>query len=228
MIDINTYARRLGLTFHNPDLLLQAITHRSYLNENRSTLQHNERMEFLGDAVLELVVTDFLFRKFPNKPEGELTTYRSALVNTQSLAASSEKLGVNDMLLLSKGESKDTGRARQLILANTFEAIIGAAYLDGGIKAATDFISKNIYPKIDEILTDCLWQNAKSHFQEAAQEQRGITPNYKTVSEEGPDHDKCFVVGVFLNKECVATGEGKSKQEAEQNAANTALKKTGW
>lgn len=228
MIDINTCARRLGLTFHNPDLLLEAITHRSYLNENRSTLRHNERMEFLGDAVLELIVTDFLFRKFPNKPEGELTTYRSALVNTQSLAASSEKLNVNDILLLSKGESKDTGRARQLILANTFEAIIGAAYLDGGIKAATDFISKNIYPKIDEILANNLWQNAKSHFQETAQEQRGITPNYKTISEEGPDHDKCFVVGVFLNKECIATGEGKSKQEAEQSAANEALKKNGW
>ncbi len=228
MTDINAYAQKLGITIRDTKFLLEALTHRSYLNENRSAAKHNERLEFLGDAVLELVVTDFLFREFPKKPEGELTAYRAALVNTQSLSETSEALGVNDMLLLSKGEAKDTGHSRQVILANAFEAILGSIYLDTGLEAASSFIAKHIYPKIDRIIKERLWQDAKSHFQEMAQEHRGITPNYKTLHEEGPDHEKRFVLGVFLNNEQIATGEGRSKQDAQQNAAQSALQETGW
>lgn len=228
MTDIHACAQKLGITIRDEKFLLEALTHRSYLNEHRSAGKHNERLEFLGDAVLELVVTDFLFHKFPQKPEGELTAYRAALVNTQSLCESSEVLGVNDMLLLSKGEAKDTGHSRQVILANAFEAILGAIYLDTGLDAVSAFISKHIYPKIDHIIKERLWQDAKSHFQEMAQEHRGITPNYTTLHEEGPDHEKHFVLGVFLRDEQIATGEGRSKQDAQQNAAQNALQKTGW
>ncbi|HEX8947054.1 MAG TPA: ribonuclease III [Candidatus Paceibacterota bacterium] len=229
MADFNVYAQRLGLTFKDLDILAEALTHRSYLNENRGvTGHHNERLEFLGDAVLELAATRFLFEKFPEKPEGDLTAYRAALVNTQSLSESAEALGVNDMLLLSKGESRDTGRARQIILANAFEAIIGATYLDQGYEAAERFIAAHIYPKIDAVVASRSWQDAKSRFQEAAQEHKGVTPCYKTLREEGPDHDKRFTVGVFLGAEQTAEGAGKSKQEAEQAAAKNALDKTGW
>lgn len=228
MTDIHTHAQKLGIKILDPKFLQEALTHRSYLNENRSATKHNERLEFLGDAVLELVVTNFLFRKFPSKPEGDLTAYRSALVNTQSLSESSQKLEVNDMLLLSKGEAKDTGHSRQIILANAFEAILGAIYLDTGLEAVTVFISKHIFPKIDRIIEEKLWQDAKSHFQEMAQEHRGITPSYTTIHEEGPDHKKHFVLGVFLDSEQIATGEGRSKQDAQQNAAAAAIKKMGW
>ncbi len=228
MTDIQTHAQKLGIKVRDTKFLLEALTHRSYLNENHTSTKHNERLEFLGDAVLELVVTDFLFRKFPKSPEGELTAYRSALVNTQSLSESSEALGVNDMLLLSKGEAKDTGHSRQVILANAFEAILGAIYLDTGLESVTTFIAEHIYPKIDRIIKDRLWQDAKSHFQEMAQEHKGITPNYKTLHEDGPDHEKRFVLGVFLDDEQIATGEGRSKQDAQQSAAAAALDKTGW
>jgi len=229
MIDFSLYAQRLGLNFNNLDFLAEALTHRSYLNENKSvTGHHNERLEFLGDAVLELATTRFLFDKFPNNQEGDLTAYRASLVNTQSLAETSEVLGVNDMLLLSKGESKDTGRARQFILADTFEAITGAVYLDQGYDAAESFIAKNIYPKIENVVANKLWQDDKSHFQEVAQERRGVTPSYKTLLEEGPDHDKKFTIGIFLGDKQVAQGTGKSKQEAEQDAAHRAIEETGW
>ncbi len=229
MIDFSLYAQRLGLNFNDLDFLAEALTHRSYLNENKSvTGHHNERLEFLGDAVLELATTRFLFDKFPNNQEGDLTAYRASLVNTQSLAETSEALGVNDMLLLSKGESKDTGRARQFILADTFEAITGAVYLDQGYDAAESFIAKNIYPKIENVVANKLWQDAKSHFQEVAQERRGVTPSYKTLLEEGPDHDKKFTIGIFLGDKQVAQGTGKSKQEAEQDAAHRAIEETGW
>jgi len=229
MIDFSLYAQRLGLNFNNLDFLAEALTHRSYLNENKSvTGHHNERLEFLGDAVLELATTRFLFDKFPNNQEGDLTAYRASLVNTQSLAETSEALGVNDMLLLSKGESKDTGRARQFILADTFEAITGAVYLDQGYDAAESFIAKNIYPKIENVVANKLWQDDKSHFQEVAQERRGVTPSYKTLLEEGPDHDKKFTIGIFLGDKQVAQGTGKSKQEAEQDAAHRAIEETGW
>lgn len=224
MSDFAAHAQKLGLTFTNLDLLVEALTHRSYLNENRTTSgHHNERLEFLGDAVLELAVTHFLFVRFPNKPEGDLTAYRAALVNTYSLAETAEGLGVNDMLLLSKGEKKDTGRARQIILANAFEAILGAIYLDQGFMAAEAFVSRTLYPKIDSVLKNRTWQDAKSQFQEVAQDKKSVTPTYKTVSESGPDHDKQFTVAVFLGDKEVARGEGKSKQEAEQAAAQAAL-----
>ena len=219
----------IGVTFADKGLLLSAITHRSYLNENRGAEQeHNERLEFLGDAVLELVVTDFLFRKYPEKAEGELTAIRAALVNTVSLSEMSTKLGINDFLLLSKGEAKDTGRARQYILANAFEALVGAMYIDQGYDAAQDFIARNLFERTDDIVSKRLWQDAKSRFQESAQEHVSVTPSYTTLDEVGPDHDRVFTVGVYLGSELVAKGEGRAKQEAEQDAAEKALAKKGW
>jgi ribonuclease III len=219
----------LGVTFDDVDILRSAITHRSYLNEHReATWDHNERLEFLGDAVLELVVTDYLFHKYPEKPEGELTAVRAALVNTTSLSLASEQLGVNDYLLMSKGEAKDVGRARQYILANVFEACIGAIYLDKGYETARDFIAKRLFPKTEEIVRKRLWQDPKSRFQELAQEHMSITPTYETLAQEGPDHDRIFTVGVFLRKELVAEGSGRSKQEAEQQAAEKGIEAKGW
>lgn len=219
----------LGIIFATPTLLLSAITHRSYLNEHReATWEHNERLEFLGDAVLELVVTDFLFTTYPEKTEGELTAIRAALVNTNSLAAASEQLGVNQYLLMSKGEAKDEGRARQYILANVFEACIGAIYLDQGYAVARDFIAGRLFAHTDEIIAKRLWQDPKSRFQELAQEHASITPTYETLSQEGPDHDRVFTVGVFLRHEKVADGKGRSKQEAEQQAAQAAITAKGW
>jgi ribonuclease-3 len=178
--------------------------------------------------VLELAVTHFLFNKYPTKPEGELTAFRAALVNTVSLAESAEAIGLNDMLLLSKGESRDTGRARQIILAKAFEALLGAIYLDQGYEAAEQFIGRHLYGKIDGVVQTRAWQDAKSRFQELAQEKKGFTPAYKTLAEIGPDHDKLFTVAVFVGTEQVAQGDGKSKQEAEQSAAQAAIDKTGW
>jgi ribonuclease-3 len=219
----------LGVQFVSAEYLLTAITHRSYLNEHReATWDHNERLEFLGDAVLELVVTDFLFAKYPEKPEGELTAIRAALVNTVSLAAASEKLGVNDYLLMSKGEAKDVGRARQYILANAFEACIGAIYMDRGYEASKEFIAGRLFEKTDEIVRKRLWQDAKSRFQELAQEHASVTPTYETLSQVGPDHDRVFTVGVFLRQEKVAEGSGRSKQEAEQQAAEKAIEAKDW
>lgn len=221
--------QKIGVEFKDKGLLKQAFTHRSYLNENRNLgLEHNERLEFLGDAVLELVVTDFLYKKYPKKPEGELTALRSALVNSTILAGVSTELGYNDFLLLSRGEAKDTGRARQYILANTFESVVGAMYLDQGYKACEDFINKVLTPQIKEIEEKRLWIDAKSFFQECAQEKMGITPSYLTRKEQGPDHDKEFIVGVYIGDTFVAEGKGKSKQEAEQSAARNGLEKKGW
>ena len=235
MPDFKIFAQNLGLAFNNLGLLTEALTHRSYLNEHRLPAQageytgnHNERLEFLGDAVLELATTDFLYTKFPAKPEGELTSYRAALVNTVSLAETARSLGVGEYLLLSRGEAKDTGRARDVILANAFEAIIGAIYLDSGYAAAEAFVAKNLYPKLDEVIEKRAYQDAKSRFQELAQEKRGTTPAYETLSQVGPDHARTFTVGVFIGNEEVARGEGNSKQDAEQAAARSALGKTGW
>lgn len=229
MPDFSILQKRLEYTFSTPDLLVEALTHRSYLNEHREyTGNHNERLEFLGDAVVELAVTDFLFKRFPAKPEGELTSYRAALVNTVSLAETAQALDINGHLLLSRGEAKDTGRARDVILADAFEAIIGAIYLDAGYEAADAFITKNLCSKIDDVIAKRSYQDAKSRFQEIAQEKRGITPNYETLSEVGPDHAKVFTVGVFIGTAEIARGEGVSKQEAEQSAAQAALAKMGW
>lgn len=227
--DLQSLQSVLGVTFSDPKVLLSAVTHRSYLNEHReATWEHNERLEFLGDAVLELVVTDFLFSKYPDKPEGELTAIRAALVNTNSLAAASEQLGVNKYLLMSKGESKDEGRARQYILANVFESCIGAMYLDQGYDTAKAFIAERLFGNTEEIVKKRLWQDAKSRFQELAQEHASITPTYDTLSQDGPDHDRIFTVGVFLRHEKVGEGKGRSKQEAEQQAAQAAITFKGW
>lgn len=227
--DLTRLEKILGAVFVEKSHLLSAVTHRSYLNEHREAVQeHNERLEFLGDAVLELVVTDYLYKKYPEKPEGELTAVRAALVNTISLADSAQKLGLSDFMLMSKGEAKDTGRARQYILANAFEAVIGAIYLDQGYEAAAKFIGEQLFLKTDRIVEKKLWQDAKSRFQELAQERVSITPSYEMLSQEGPDHDRLFTVGVFLRSEQVAAGKGRSKQEAEQDAAEKAIEAKGW
>ena len=223
------FEQKNNVTFKNKDLLKQAFIHRSYLNENRDLgIGHNERLEFLGDAVLELVVTDYLYNKYTTKSEGDLTAYRSALVNANTLSQVATEIGINDLLFLSKGEAKDKGRARQVILADTFEAVIGAIYMDQGYEGAEKFIAQNLFGMIEEIVSKGLWMDAKSRFQEKAQDRLGSTPAYKTVKEEGPDHDKQFTVGVFVGQELIAEGSGKSKQEAEQEAAKKALEARGW
>lgn len=227
--DISKLEESIGVKFKDQSILKAAVTHRSYLNEHRSSgLSHNERLEFLGDAVLELSVTSFLFREYPESNEGELTAFRAALVNTNTLSEASGRLGVNEFLLLSKGEAKDIGRARQYILANAFEALVGAIYLDQGYEKAADFVKRNLFHLLAEILEKKLWQDAKSRLQEVAQEKVSITPTYDVLKEEGPDHDKRFSIGVFLGKECAGEGIGQSKQEAEQAAARDALSKKGW
>lgn len=229
MHNLDPLTNSIGVQFKNIALLEQALTHRSYLNENKDeTLEHNERMEFLGDAVLELVITDFLFKHYPDEPEGVLTAYRSSLVNTVSISETARALGVNDFLRLSKGEAQDKGRARETILANAFEAIVGAIYLDQGYGSAETFIIKNLTPKLETVVEKRLWQDAKSRFQELAQEKEGVTPHYDVLNEVGPDHDRIFTVGVFLGEKEVARGEGKSKQEAEQSAAEAGISHMGW
>ncbi len=227
--DFSLFEKSIGIVFKNKDLLRHAFTHRSFINENKGQIrEHNERLEFLGDAVLELIVTDYLFNKYPEKTEGDLTSYRSALVNSTTLAALATELGMNDFLLLSHGESKDTGRARVYILANTFEAFLGALYIDQGYDAAKKFTAQHVFPLTDNIVEKGLWMDAKSRFQELAQEKIGSTPIYKTIKETGPDHDKEFTVGVYIGKDLAATGEGRSKQEAEQDAARKGLREKQW
>jgi ribonuclease-3 len=228
-MDFSILETNIGTTFKNKDLLRQAFIHRSYLNENRTVkLEHNERLEFLGDAVLELVITDYLYKKYPEKNEGDLTAYRSSLVNSNTLSDVAEKIGLNPFLLLSKGEAKDTGRARQFILANTFEALVGAIYIDQGYEAANTFIESHLFGLIEDIIEKNKYIDSKSKFQEQAQEKVGITPAYKLIKETGPDHNKIFTVGVYLREDLVVTGDGKSKQEAEQDAAEKALELKGW
>ncbi len=229
IMDFKQFEERAGVSFKDKSLLKQAFTHRSYINENRdSELEHNERLEFLGDAVLELVITDHLYHDMKDSDEGKLTAIRSALVNADTCARVATSLGANEFLLLSKGESRDTGRARQYILANTLEALIGALYIDQGYDSAKDFIIKNIASLADEVMRDGTWIDAKSLFQEKAQEFKGHTPVYKTTKESGPDHDKHFIVRVSVGDEVYGEGDGKSKQDAEQSAAKNALEKQGW
>lgn len=224
-------SKKLDVKFNSLDLIKTAVTHRSYLNEHRSyKLEHNERLEFLGDAVLELVVTEYLYKNYKN-PEGELTNWRAALVNGEMLAKISKNLGVEEFLLMSRGEAKDTGRARQYLLANAFEAIVGAIYLDqgeNGYEAARKFISENVITELPEILEKKSYQDPKSRFQEESQDKVGVTPSYRVISESGPDHDKKFVVGVYLGDELVAKGEGQSKQEAQRKAAEKGLEVKKW
>lgn len=215
--------------FKNPNLLREAFIHRSYLNEHPEIKSsHNERLEFLGDAVLELVTTEYLYIKYPNANEGELTAYRAALVNTETLSNVARETGMNDYLLLSRGELRDTGRARSVILANTFEAVLGAIFLDRGYIAVQGFLAHYLFPKTDKIVKEALWQDAKSLFQEKAQAISGVTPDYRVLGEVGPDHDKIFTVGLYLNQEQVSTGTGPSKQRAEQEAARLGLIIKEW
>ena len=223
------FEEKIGVIFNNKKIIQEAFTHRSFINENKEVgVPHNERMEFLGDAVLELVVTDFLYREYPDKNEGELTSIRAALVNTQSISEGAKMWEMNKYLLLSKGEAKDTGKARDYILANSFESVIGAIYLDRGYETAYGFIKKSLFHKTKNIVEEELWKDAKSRLQEKAQEVVNITPSYKVVNEEGPDHDKQFTVGVFLKDEKITEGIGSSKQEAEQLAAQSAVEIKGW
>lgn len=225
---INGLVQKIGVTFKDIKLLEQAVTHRSYLNENRDyELNHNERLEFLGDAVLELVVTEHLFNNFSN-PEGELTSWRAALVNGEMLSQIAREMGVDEYLLMSKGEAKDTGRARVYLLANAFEAIIGAIYLDQGYDTVKEFILKKVVVKLNEILKNKLYMDPKSYFQEKAQETEKVTPSYRVTKEWGPDHDKHFVMGVYLGDKLVAEGEGDSKQDAQREAARKGLEIKGW
>lgn len=229
MIDFSPFEKKLDIRFKNKKLLSQAFTHRSYLNENPSfEVGHNERLEFLGDAVLELIVTEYLYELYPTKPEGELTSLRAALVNAEMLADVGADLGMNDYLLLSRGERKDIGRARGYILANAFEALVGAIYLDQGYDTSSDFIKKVLLGRLGEVLEKKLWKDPKSTFQEEAQERLGITPSYRVIKEVGPDHQKKFSVGVYLGSELAGEGIGPSKQEAEVLAAQDALEKKGW
>ena len=229
MIQFSDFEKKTKIVFKNKDLLKQAFIHRSYINENTGTsLSHNERLEFLGDAVLELIVTDFLYKKYPNYTEGELTALRSALVNAVIISEIATDIGMNDYLLLSKGEAKDNGKARQYILANTYEAYVGAIYLDQEYNAVNKFVSESLLPKTEEIVNKKLWRDAKSLVQEKAQEFVNFTPAYRVLSESGPDHDKHFTVGIYFGSNLIAEGKGKSKQEAEQKAAEAALKIKNW
>ncbi len=217
--------KRVGIIFSDKNILKEALTHRSFLNEHPEwPTPHNERLEYLGDAVAELVVTEYLFATYPDKPEGDLTSFRAALVNAQMMARTAREILLDQSMFLSKGEAKDTGKARDVILANAFEAIVGAIYLDKGYNVASDFLRKVLIPHITEIIELKLYKDPKSLLQEIVQEQFRITPVYKVLKEDGPDHDKRFVVGVFFDERCVAEGKGTSKQEAENSAAHMALK----
>ncbi len=224
MKPLQDFQDRIGIQFNDVSLLERAFIHRSYLNEHpKPGLEHNERIEFLGDAVLELVVTDYLYRNYSN-PEGDLTNWRSALVKTESLAAVAEKLQIAGHFKLSRGESKGNSRSHALISANAVEAIIGAAYLDQGYDTAKKFITGHIISRLPEILETGTWMDPKSKFQELAQERFGLTPGYKVMDEAGPDHDKTFTIGVYVGDTLYGQGSGSSKQAGQQEAAAAALK----
>jgi len=218
--------KNIGVTFKNKDLLTEALTHRSYLNEYpKWPLPHNERLEYLGDAVLELLVSEELFKKFPKQPEGKLTVFRAALVNYQILAKVAERIGLQDFIMMSRGEKKDTGKAREVILANAMEALIGAIYLDQGFDVIRKFSDTFVMANLDEVLATKSYKDSKSELQEIVQERLKLTPTYDVVTEEGPAHRRTFTMGVYFGDKLIATGEGASKQEAESDAAKNALKK---
>ncbi|MBR3228665.1 ribonuclease III [Candidatus Saccharibacteria bacterium] len=215
---------KLGYEFNDINLLVLALTHRSYVNEHKTAHEHNERLEFLGDAVLELVSSDFLYRNY-NEPEGIMTAVRAALVRTESICEAGKELGYEPLVRLSKGEAHGSERAHDSILADCFEAVIGAIYLDQGYDKAREFIDKHILVKIDKVLKEGTWRDPKSYIQELAQKYDGVTPIYKTIKEEGPDHDKSFTVGIYVGGDLKGTGIGHSKQEAQTNAAREGVKK---
>lgn len=221
--DISKLEKTLGVTFDDDNVLWQAVTHRSYINENPSwKLEHNERLEFLGDAVLELVVTDHLYHHY-QLPEGELTNLRSAVVRGEMLSKIAEEMGIDHFMLMSRGERKDTGKARHYILANAVEAVIGAVYLDQGYEAAKQLIDRFVIAKLETVVEQGLHIDSKSKFQELAQEKYRVTPTYKVLEEFGADHAKHFLVGAYLDERKVGEGSGSSKQEAQQHAAREAL-----
>jgi len=223
MKESTEFEKNINVEFEDKKLLQTALTHRSYLNEHRDIKEHNERLEFLGDAVLELVVTEYLYRNYKN-PEGDLTNWRSALVKTETISDVSKELGVEEFIRMSRGENKSFGRSRQLILANAFEAIIGAIYLDQGFSVAKEFIEKNLVVKLDKILKEKAYIDAKSLFQEVVQDEESVTPTYEVIKEEGPDHNKIFTVGVYVAEKQWGIGKGPSKQAAQIEAAKEALK----
>ena len=226
--DLSEFESHTGITFSDKTILETAFTHRSFLNEQRGGGEHNERLEFLGDAVLELVITDFLYNKFPGEKEGVLTAYRASLVNTDSLSKTAGQLEMDNYLRMSKGERMDTVKGRMHILANTFESFVGALYLDQGYDASQQFIAEHLFNKIDVIIDQKLYKDPKSFFQEMAQENERTTPHYELVAHEGPDHDKEFVMAVYLDNEKIAEGRGASKQKAETAAARAGLETKGW
>lgn len=220
--------KQIGFSVNNSDLLKQALVHRSYLNEHKDfILDHNERLEFLGDAVLELITTEYLYKNFSN-PEGELTNFRSALVNGKMLARVASELHLEEYLMMSKGEAKDTGKSKQYLLANALEAVIGALYLDQGYEVAKQFVEKNVLIHMEDVLKEKLYRDPKSYFQELAQDKLGITPVYRVEKAWGPDHDRNFVVGVYIGEERIAEGEGTSKQSAQRKAAQNGLEAKNW
>lgn len=219
----------IGYQFSDNKLLQQAVTHRSYLNENPSwPVGHNERLEYLGDAVLELVVTEYLYEHYPETPEGEMTNWRAALVNAVMLSSITNDFDLNAYMLLSRGEARDTGRARQYILANAIEALIGAMYLDGGYQPCKEFIGRFVLTHLPEIISKRLYRDPKSLLQEQSQDRLGVTPTYNVMEEWGPDHARQFRIGVYLGKELAGEGQGQSKQDAQQAAAEDALQNKGW
>ena len=224
MRDLKKLQEKIDIKFKDENLLKTAFVHRSFLNENRSAKVHNERLEFLGDAILELVVTEHLYNNYPN-PEGDLTNWRSALVKTESISEVAAELGFEEYLLMSRGEKSSSGRARQLILANCFESVIGAIYLDQGYKPAKKFLDVHLIKNLPTIIEEKLYIDPKSHFQEMAQEREGITPRYDVLSEEGPDHNKKFTIAVRIGDKVWGKGKGPSKQLAQQDAAKDALGK---
>ena len=227
--ELETLQERIGYSFKDRKLLEQAVTHRSYLNEHPDwPTGHNERLEFLGDAVLELVVTEYLYEHYPQEQEGEMTNWRAALVNANTLSAITNEFDLNASILLSRGEAKDTGRARQYILANAIEALIGAMYLDGGYEPCKVFIGQFVLTHLPEIISKKLYRDAKSLLQEEAQDRLSVTPTYHVMEEWGPDHARQFKIGVYLGKELAGEGQGQSKQDAQQAAAEDALKNKGW
>lgn len=225
MDELILFLNTLNIECKNPKYFEEAFTHRSYLNERKSDrLAHNERIEFLGDAVLELIVTEYLFNTYPQRPEGELTSFRAAIVKTDSLASEAKKLGFGKYLKMSKGEEATGGKDKDYLLANTFEALLGAIYLDQGYEIAKKFINEHLLHKVDEIVTERLDIDSKTKFQEIAQELYKFTPIYTVISEEGPDHDKVFTMAVMVGDKEFGRGKGSSKQRAEEMAASEGLK----
>ena len=230
MKNFSLLEKTIGIKFKNKNFLIQSVVHRSYLNENpKFKLYHNERLEFLGDAVLEIIVTEFLYKNYPKTPEGDLTNWRASLVNSKMLATVAKEINLEKYLFLSKGETKDKNtKARQYIVANAVEALIGAIYLDQGIKKSEKFVKKYMLSKLDNILSNKLFLDSKSKFQEKSQEVYKITPHYKVLKESGPDHKRIFEIGLYLKNKLITKGKGSSKQEAQVDAATKGIKKYNW